>query len=241
MNTLVVFVKAPVPGRVKTRLRPPLSFAQAARLYRAFVKDTLASAAKVPGTGVKVAYAPSDDHPALDWIDSRARPGFFLQQGADLGRRLENAFAKCFSAGADKTVIIGSDTPHLGPGLMEKAFSALDRADVVLGPAKDGGYYLIGLRRSRPLLFENIPWSTGKVFTETAARARRARMKVFPLPALFDIDTASDLNELSKRFRECRSSLKFTRASFAALGIRSVTIGARRLLKNEPGRTQSKG
>lgn len=218
MNTLVIFVKAPVAGRVKTRLCPPLSFDQAAELYLAFVKDTLAFTAGIPETRVEVAYAPSDDHPALDWIGPQARPAFFLQQGADLGRRLENAFAKGFSEGAGKIVIIGSDTPHLDPAIAGEAFSALDRTEAVLGPAKDGGYYLIGLRRARPCLFARIPWSSDKVFAETMARARMEGVSLECLPELEDIDTFADLKRLADELRDDRPErAAFTRHALAAL------------------------
>ncbi|MBI4370985.1 MAG: TIGR04282 family arsenosugar biosynthesis glycosyltransferase [Elusimicrobia bacterium] len=222
MNTLIVFVKAPVAGRVKTRLCPPLSFAQAAELYRAFVKDTLASAAVVPQTRVEVAYAPFDDHASLDWIEPRTRPGLFLQQGADLGRRLENAFAKAFRDGADKVAIIGSDTPQLDPAIVAKAFSALDRKEAVLGPARDGGYYLIGLRKTRPCLFARIPWSSDKVFAETVARARLEGVSLECLPELNDIDTFADLKRLADALRNQPGRAPFTRQALAALSGREL-------------------
>ncbi|MBI5631303.1 MAG: TIGR04282 family arsenosugar biosynthesis glycosyltransferase [Elusimicrobia bacterium] len=218
MNTIIVFVKAPVAGQVKTRLCPPLSFAQAAELYRAFVKDTLASAAGVPEARVEVAYAPCDDHPALDWIEPRTPLRFFLQQGVDLGQRLENAFAKTFSDGADKAVIIGSDTPQLDCAIVAKAFSVLDREEAVLGPARDGGYYLIGLRKARPGLFARIPWSSDKVFAETVARARLEGVSLGRLPELNDIDTFADLERVADELRAgSPTRAAFTRDALAAL------------------------
>ncbi|OGR90625.1 MAG: hypothetical protein A3J74_05855 [Elusimicrobia bacterium RIFCSPHIGHO2_02_FULL_57_9] len=198
MNRIMVFVKAPVPGRVKTRLCPPLSPTQAATLYIAFVKDTLEAARGVENSQADIFYDPSADFPDLRWIESAPLLPFFPQKGDDLGMRLDHAFNGTLSRGAGKAVAIGSDTPHIAPTAIERAFSLLERADVVLGPAADGGYYLIGLKEPHDFLFQEISWSTVNVLRQTLERAKQRGLKVVMLPTLFDVDTISDLRELVK-------------------------------------------
>ncbi|HAZ07814.1 MAG TPA: glycosyltransferase [Elusimicrobia bacterium] len=198
MNKIMVFVKAPIPGRVKTRLSPPLSPTQAATLYIAFVKDTLEAARDAANSSVDIFYDPSADFPDLRWIESAPLLPFFPQKGGDLGMRLDHACNETLSRGAGKAVAIGSDTPHIEPAVIERAFSSLDRADMILGPAADGGYYLIGLKEPHDFLFQGISWSTVNVLRQTLERAKQRGLKVVMLPTLFDVDTISDLRELAK-------------------------------------------
>lgn len=197
MNKIMVFVKAPVPGKVKTRLCPPLSSTQAATLYTAFVKDTLAAVQGAANSHAEVFYDPAAEFPNLRWTQAASPPLFFPQQGDDLGTRLEQAFQSAFSRGAPKAVAIGSDTPHITPVVIERAFSSLERADLVLGPTADGGYYLIGLKEPCSFLFQEISWSTVDVLRQTLERARQRGLKIATLPTLFDVDTISDLRKLA--------------------------------------------
>jgi rSAM/selenodomain-associated transferase 1 len=120
-----------------------------------------------------------------------------VQRGADLGERLSGAFADLVASPGDRAVAIGADCPDLNPSIIREAFATLDRQDVVLGPAADGGYYLIGLRRGAPALFpalfNGIHWGTGTVLAETLARAEQAGLGVTMLSALSDIDTPGDV------------------------------------------------
>ncbi|MEK7232538.1 MAG: TIGR04282 family arsenosugar biosynthesis glycosyltransferase [Elusimicrobiota bacterium] len=200
MNKLMIFIKAPVPGRVKTRLCPPLSPTQAAALYIAFAKDTLETARNSAGYQVDILYDSSADFPDLRWLEPALPPPFFAQRGDDLGTRLEQAFNDTFSRGTGKIIAIGSDTPHIAPAAIERAFSSLDRADVVLGPAADGGYYLIGLKEPCGFLFQEISWSTVDVVRQTLERAKQRGLKTATLPTLFDVDTISDLVKLAGLF-----------------------------------------
>lgn len=200
MNTIMVFVKAPVPGKVKTRLCPPLSPTQAATLYAAFVKDTLAAARSAARSHAEVFYDSSAEFPDLRWLDHASPLLFFPQQGDDLGTRLDQAFRSAFSRGVQKAVTIGSDTPHIEPTAIEGAFSLLDQADVVLGPAADGGYYLIGLKEPHDCLFQGISWSTADVLRQTLDRAKQRGLKTATLPISFDVDTISDLRKLAGLF-----------------------------------------
>ena len=144
-NALVLYMKAPRPGTVKTRLTPRVSADEAAELYRAFILDTLHLAQGIAGASLFVAWTPEDGlaelrsalgNPDVEWTG---------QRGRDLGERLSNTFAALLRDEWDKIVVLGGDSPLLPPAYVEEAFAALDRHDVVLGPAEDGGYYLIGL------------------------------------------------------------------------------------------------
>lgn len=195
MKTVIVFVKAPAPGRVKTRLCPPFTPEIAASLYRAFAADSLAAAEAAVGVKAVVAYEAHEDWPDPSWLKTPA-PEWFPQEGADLGRRLAAATGKAFVDGADRVVVIGSDSPHLPPNRIEEAFARLTAAPLVLGPAKDGGYYLIGLREPAPSLFDDIPWSGPEVLKATLARAAELHWSPHLLDELEDVDDAAALGRM---------------------------------------------
>lgn len=197
MNALVVFAKAPVPGEVKTRLRVPLSAEQAARLYECFVQDTVDHARLAGEAAVSVAYAPLPGRPDLAWLDDA--PPWFPQSEGDLGERLVDAFARAFRAGASKVVVIGSDCPDLEAGVLSQAFARLEDVEVVLGPAEDGGYYLIGLRSPKPHLFTRMEWSSPEVLRRTIERLRSRRESFWLLPVKRDVDDFADLKSLYRR------------------------------------------
>ncbi|MDE2727874.1 MAG: TIGR04282 family arsenosugar biosynthesis glycosyltransferase [Gemmatimonadota bacterium] len=147
-NALVLFMKAPRPGTVKTRLTPSITMDEAAELYRAFILDTLHLAQRTDGVSLFVAWTPDDGRAEL--LNALGCPGdhdvnWLRQRGSHLGERLSNAFSAFRQGGWEKTVVLGGDSPLLPRDYIEEAFEALDRHDVVLGPADDGGYYLIGL------------------------------------------------------------------------------------------------
>ncbi len=192
MKVTLLFAKAPAPGRVKTRLCPPFTPEQAAALYRAFAADSLAAAESVVGARAVLAYEPHEDWPDPSWLRNPA-PEWFPQEGADLGQRLAAATAKAFVDGADRVVVIGSDSPHLPTSLIEEAFSRLATAPLVLGPARDGGYYLVGLREPAPSLFDDIPWSGPEVLKATLARAAELHWNAHLLDELEDVDDAASL------------------------------------------------
>ena len=191
MDHLAVFARWPEPGRVKTRLSPALPAALACDLYRALLDDALAAAARA-GAGARYLY----------WADAPAGRGDFAapsgfetrdQGGGDLGARLERAFGRHLERSGDRAVVIGADCPDLDVGLIERAFETLARADLVLGPARDGGYYLIGLARPAPALFRGMRWGTAGVLEETRARAHTAGLRTALLEPLDDLDTPADL------------------------------------------------
>jgi hypothetical protein len=194
---IAVMAKQPEPGKVKTRLCPPLTTGQAADLAEAFFLDTVSLVSGIEKTDIFVAYDPDT---ALDFF-SRMTPAFvkFVAQGqGDLGARLSGISRKVFSHGYRKLVILASDTPHLPQDYILLAFARLDDTNMVLGPCEDGGYYLIGLRFPAPGLFVGIPWSTSRVLDLTIGRAREAGMTWELLPPCYDIDTWEDAKKLMK-------------------------------------------
>ena len=179
---LIIFLKAPRLGEVKTRLAKALGRERARDAYRQLVDTLLRNLRKLPD--VELCYTPAD---AKDEITPWLQPGWTAvpQTTGDLGARLTDAFNR----GA---VIIGSDCPYVTAKDIREAFEALRTCDLVVGPATDGGYWLIGLRQPQPSLFTNIPWSTENVLAETLARAKTAGLKIHLLRLLADIDTAED-------------------------------------------------
>jgi rSAM/selenodomain-associated transferase 1 len=192
-DALLVFVRAPVEGRVKTRLAAALGPRGALRVYRRLAEHALAAARALgPAVSLRVHVTPADDVPAVRaWLG--AGPAYLPQAEGDLGARMAAAFADAFAAGARRVVIIGSDLPDLSPDLLRRAFDHLSATDAVLGPAADGGYWLLGLARPLPEVFAGIAWSTDGVLAATLARLRAAGIEPARLPTLRDVDEAADL------------------------------------------------
>lgn len=193
VRTLVVFAREPVPGRVKTRLAATLGARVACELYRAFLED-VARAGRLATVERRVWCVAGGES---NW----APPGYApRRQGTgDLGSRLEAAFEAAFAEGAGPMVAVGSDAPTLSPGRIDLAFEALARAPVVLGPALDGGYYLVGLSSPFPEAFRGIPWSTDRVLEATLAACRRGAREARLLEPLGDVDGEEDLGRLAAR------------------------------------------
>ena len=188
-NLLLVFARTPVPGQVKTRLLSHLSPEQACSLHAAMIEDTAELAAGFPGRHLLLF---SEEIPAL------ALEGMETgrQSGGDLGARLTRAIEDGFASGARRIVVLGSDTPHLPPDRLAQALSALQRADLVLGPAEDGGYYLIALRRFSPAILRGVEWGSDQVLEQTRAAAAAAGFSVALLEPFFDLDEWKDLQRL---------------------------------------------
>ena len=189
----LVFVKAPIPGKVKTRLIPQLGVDGATALYRALVQDTLTIAARCGPFAI--AYDPDPALPNCDWIWDGKPPAYhwFAQQGATLGERLVHAIGQVYQRTRQPVIVIGSDLPTLSTAHLEDAQRFLHAYAVVIGPATDGGYYLIALQTPLPWLFSDIAWSTPEVYEQT--RARLAERDIVPalLPPEADIDCPEDL------------------------------------------------
>jgi len=200
-RAIVVVAKSPRSGQVKTRLCPPLSPLDAAGLHHAFLRDTTARVCGLADVQVVFAYAPPEDRELFAEMSGDAL--LAAQSDGDLGERLRAIFESLSAHGFRRIVAIGADTPTLPREFFHRAFALLDRPDVdmVLGPAEDGGYYLIGLRIPRPEVFQGIPWSTDRVFAETKRRAEAAGLRVASPPPWWDVDTFADLTRLAETLR----------------------------------------
>jgi len=200
-TALVVFAKAPIPGQVKTRLCPPLTPDEAATLHGSFVLDML-ERTKTATTQFKLpldrylACAPSSTHVFFKIMEERQGVKLIDQVGDDLGGRMTQAFDVLFSRGYHRVVIVGTDVPTLPLDYFKQALAQLETHDLVLGPALDGGYYLIGLRKPAPDLFADIPWSTDRVLTLTQEKAHGLRLTTATIPPWRDVDTIEDLAAL---------------------------------------------
>lgn len=195
-SRLVVFLKAPRPGSVKTRLAETLGADGACAAYRQLVERLLANLAPLPA--VELCFTPPDASSEINpWL--RIEWAACPQSEGDLGERLHAAFTEHFLSEAERVVIIGSDCPAVTAADIEDAWVKLEGHDVVLGPALDGGYWLIGLRAPQPGLFTAMPWSTDAVFGETMRRARESGLRVATLRELSDVDTAADWERWRKR------------------------------------------
>lgn len=185
-----LFAKWPRAGAVKTRLAAAASPAWAARVAEACLRDTLAGLRRLEVRRV-IAYAPVDAEAEF----SRLADGAFNlapQSAGDLGDRMSTFIQQQVQAGADRVVLVGADSPTVPLAYFEQAFAELQRADVVLGPALDGGYYLVGCGRRIPPIFRGIDWSTGQVLAQTIACLTDPHWRLALLPPWYDIDTCDD-------------------------------------------------
>jgi uncharacterized protein len=193
---LLFFVKNPERGKVKSRLAAAIGKDSAVRIYKNLVAQMLSTLKK--GTfPIYVCFFPKNvQKPIKNWLGTEYR--YIPQHGEDLGERMRNGFSDGFAMGYKKVVLIGSDIPDLPLRFIEEAFGCLRKKDVVIGPAFDGGYYLIGFKDKTfsPQVFEGIAWGTQNVFDETIKKLKRFRRVIHTLPYLRDIDTAKDLKYL---------------------------------------------
>lgn len=192
---MLVFVRAPEPGRVKTRLAAAIGAEGALRVYLRLAEHALAEARSLAAEGVeiRVHYTPAGAGAAVrEWLGDG--PAYLPQaESEDLGERMRDAFAAAFADGVERVVIVGSDLPHLTSALLHRAFDVLDAHPAVLGPARDGGYYLLGLRGMIDGIFSGVPWSTPDVLAATLERFRASGVEAEMLEELVDVDEVEDL------------------------------------------------
>lgn len=198
---LVVFAKAPIPGQVKTRLCPPLTADEACTIHGSFVLDALERTKTAVSTfrlpvDRYLACAPSSTLAFFKVVEERQAVRLLDQQGDDLGARMNAACETLFTRGYRRVVIVGTDVPSLPLVYYRQAFELLGERDLVLGPAVDGGYYLIGLKAPIPDLFREIPWSTDRVLQLTKEKAASAGLSIGCLSDWRDVDTIDDLKML---------------------------------------------
>lgn len=186
---MIIFVRNPILGKVKTRIAVTAGNEKALAVYKLLLLHTKEVADKLPCTKF-VFYA--------DYINSGDLWNGYekhLQMPGDLGSRMQQAFATVFAAGYRQACIIGSDCYELTTETIEQAFVSLDDNDAVIGPARDGGYYLLGLKKMMGEIFENKPWGSGSVYRDTTADFKKAGISYATLPVLNDVDRAEDVPE----------------------------------------------
>ena len=207
---LVIFAKAPIPGEVNTRLCPPLTPDEAATLHGSFVLDML-ERTKLAVAKLQLPFhrylacAPSSELVFFKIMEERQGVHLLDQVGEDLGQRMHRTFVDVFAKGYKQVIIVGTDVPTLPLSVYQEAFAMLSRSDVVLGPALDGGYYLIGLTKPAEQLFTGVPWSTDQVLAITQQQAKALDLSVELTTAWRDVDTITDLQSL---ITECREDNK---------------------------------
>lgn len=203
-RAVIVMAKEPRPGLVKTRLVPALSTGQAAALYRAFLLDVLDTTREVPRADLFCFVHPAS---ALEWFRAQAGPRWNVvaQVGSLLSERMIAAFEELFRRGYGAVVMRNSDSPTLPLAALAAALDALEAGrDLALGPDLGGGYYLVGLKRSRPELFRGVAMSTSSVIDETRRRARELGLLMHEAPRWLDVDTPEDLAQLRQQLDPAR-------------------------------------
>jgi rSAM/selenodomain-associated transferase 1 len=194
LPALIVFARAPTPGKAKTRLIPALGEQQTAELYRCFLLDTLERMSPVDAS-LRVAVADETDVDAVRGLASQVCPHceVITQVGGDLGQRMEHSLRQVLDGGHPAAVIIGADSPSLPLPRIGDALHLASQADLVLGPCIDGGYYLIGLPAVVPSLFRGISWGSPTVLLDTLQIAKEGGQSVALLEPWYDVDTPHDL------------------------------------------------
>jgi rSAM/selenodomain-associated transferase 1 len=195
LEALVVMLKAPEAGKVKTRLVPPLSGVEAGELYTCFIRDTFNTVAALKDVDVFAAYTPPGSR---EHVQSILPDGVSLtaQKGAGLGERLGDVFTRLLKLGYRRVAVMGSDSPDLPIVYIKEAYRELEEmasGGAVLGPTRDGGYYLVAMDRQLNALFEGVPWSSPSTLEATLANARAAGIPVRLLRPWYDVDRFEDL------------------------------------------------
>ena len=205
MRTLGIFAKQPVPGRVKTRLARDWGNERAAALYECFVRDLLSRFVR-DGNRRVIGFAPDNDE-ARQWFDTASQPltdaeawTLWPQPESNLGGRMTTFFETWTESADHRTILIGSDSPSLPDEYLEQTWLLLETNDCVLGPATDGGYYLIGLRGTVADFgapFRNVEWSTAGVLAQTVERLKQHDLSLGLLPPWYDVDSVEDVVTLA--------------------------------------------
>ena len=195
---IIVFSKTPRPGMVKTRMIPDIGIDRSYQLYCDMFQQTLHTVTMLDSNiDIYIYCTPSKQHELFDLFQKKQNVYTKLQQGNDLGERMHNAFESTLNI-YEKVVLVGCDCDELNQQILKQSIEALNDNDIVIGPATDGGYYLIGLKQANTSLFKNICWGSDAVLYETRQRVKQLDYKCFELPELTDIDTYSDLIKKDK-------------------------------------------
>lgn len=215
-RAIIIMTKVPLAGNVKTRLQPFLSPDECAALAEVFLRDTARKAETICETVVVAFYPPRE----LEEL-RRILPGRFIfdaQTGDDLGARMLNAFEFAFRRGSDSVVMIGTDSPTFPADFIEQSFNFLETdADAVLGKTADGGFYLIGLRRVRKEIFENVFWSSPQTFEQTRRNIVNLNLRLHEMPEWYDVDAPPDLENLRREFSSDENACRRAQKTFELL------------------------
>ncbi len=189
-QALIIFVRNPVLGKVKTRIAKTLGEENALKLYKKLLAHTQLTIEDIACD--KYIFYADEVNKNDDWSNDL----YYKEQqvAEELGERMSAAFEKIFGKGYNKVLIIGSDCYELTTGIIEEAFAALEKNAVVVGPAKDGGYYLLGMKKFNSTLFESKAWSTNSVLQDTLKQCTQLTLSYYLLPLLSDVDEATDIN-----------------------------------------------
>ena len=192
MDCLIIFAKYPEAGKVKTRLGSEIGYQLSALFYKKFLNMTLNLVKEACVDKTIIAFSPESGQSFFrGFIPTNYE--LYLQNGKDLGGKMSNSIGAAFAAGAKKVIVIGSDSPTLPHSIINEAIRLLNTNDVVLGPAEDGGYYLIGLNKPYQTLFKNVEWSTDSVLEQTIKKINGLKIKFDLLREWYDVD---DINTL---------------------------------------------
>ncbi len=187
-DALLIFIKNSELGKVKTRLAATVGNEQALKIYEELLRYTRQTTLEIPAARhlFYSDFLEKNDDWNIDFFQKS------VQQGSDLGERMSNAFDFIFNQKFQKAVIIGSDCPTLTSEILHQAFTALDHCDLVVGPATDGGYYLLGMKKLHRALFQNIVWSSENVLSKTLRKAQELNLSTYQLASLPDVDYEED-------------------------------------------------
>jgi rSAM/selenodomain-associated transferase 1 len=198
-NNILLFVKHPENGGVKTRLAKDIGDTAAVSLYKCFVEDILSSLQSI-NARIWICYYPESarDDMAV-WLGSSYF--YVLQKGGNLGKRLQHCFKSSFDKGFEKTIVLASDIPEISENIINNAFQCLEYKDAVIGPSYDGGYYLLGFNKKSyaTQIFDDIPWSTNLVYEETLGKIEAYKLRYSVLDKINDMDTIDDIRKFSIR------------------------------------------
>ncbi len=205
MRTLGIFARQPVPGQVKTRLAADWGYDRAAELYECFVRDVIEKFATVGDRRI-IGFTPNTDE-SRQWFNAASRSSalaeawlLWPQPESDLGLRMAKYFEKWTDSPGHRTILIGSDSPSLPIDYLDQAWQLLEKNDCVIGPATDGGYYLIGFRDSVPdfgAAFREIEWSTAEVLAQTIEQLKHHEISLGLLPPWYDVDSVEAVTNMS--------------------------------------------
>lgn len=195
-KALIIFLKYPEPGKVKTRLAAGTGEKFALKFYRLCIDNLICEVRIIKDTAIYIFYAGAEEKEFTGWIGGGFN--YIRQNGNDLGGKMASAFKSVLEK-HKKAIITGSDIPDLNAEIINEAFSKLKTHDFVIGPSSDGGYYLLGMKNFSPFLFNEIKWSTSAVFEDTIVRMKHSGKTFSVLEKIDDIDTKEDLYNWLKR------------------------------------------